>query len=499
MPRSSSTGFADAPAAPRSIVDTVAFALALTVVLGVVYAVIAKVALDAFPYSGDEYSTYLQAQLFAAGQLHAPAPAHIGWLRVDHVVIDQLVRSKYPPGASALLALGLRAGAVWLVAPVEAMIALVLVWSTTRRLLGARAGLVALVTLGIAPLFVYNSSTFYAHTAATMFLAGAFAAVAAWTRSRHTGHLALTGVAIGCAFLVRPSDGVLFGVAMLCFRDVRAVVVPAVCALPLVGVNLWYQAAQFGSPFTDGYHAYQPTFTALYGAATAAHPLSPRHLVSIVQWWNHLDIFRAIVVDWTIPGCAVVALVGALALKDHPMRKFSLAVIAVFAVVLLAMISDPDDGARPRYLSIVLIPLAFLTAAGFAPACEALAGRLGRPIQRALVAIAVVFALAQTGSVLQDQIPKLWLREGLYQATAAAHLTDAVVIVRARYPSRYARNGPWFQGVLYLSVPPDVTPDQVAAAYPGKAVWVAHEGVPWRLVRFTPQADVGMHAAHDAR
>ena len=483
MPRSSSTGSAD-PRAARSVVDSVAFALALTAVLGVAYAVISKVALDAFPYSGDEYSTYLQAQLFAAGQLHAAAPVHAAWLRVDHVVIDQLVRSKYPPGASALLALGLRAGAVWLVTPIEAVIALVLVWATVRRELGPRAGLVALVTLGVAPLFVFQAGTFYAHTAATMFLAVAFAAVAAWTRGRRTAWLALAGVAIGCAFLVRPSDGLLFGVALLCFRDVRAVVVPALAALPLVGVNLWYQAAQFGSPFTDGYHAYEPTFTALYGASTAAHPLSPRHLVSIVQWWNHLDIYRALVVDWTIPGCAVVALVGALALKGHPLRKLSLALIAVFAVVLLAMISDPDDGARPRYLSIVLIPLAFLTAAGFQPTCEALAARLGRPIQRALVAIAVVFALAQTGSILQDQIPKLWLREGLYQAVAAAHVHDAVVLVRARYPSRYARNGPWFDGdALYLSVPPDETPDQVAAAFPGKAVWEAHEGVPWRLVR----------------
>src|SRR5271167_4364787 len=59
---------------------------------GVVYALVALFALRAFPFSGDEYATYLQAELFARGLLHAPAPAHPELLRVDHVILDGWVR-----------------------------------------------------------------------------------------------------------------------------------------------------------------------------------------------------------------------------------------------------------------------------------------------------------------------------------------------------------------------------------------------------------------------
>src|SRR5579862_3485420 len=72
---------------------------------GVLYACVARYVLHAFPFAGDEYSVVLQAKLFAHGLLRAPAPAHTEWLGVDHVLVDQWVRSKYPPGMAALLAL----------------------------------------------------------------------------------------------------------------------------------------------------------------------------------------------------------------------------------------------------------------------------------------------------------------------------------------------------------------------------------------------------------
>lgn len=469
------------------LADSVVLAFALVVAFGALYAAIAYFALDAFPFSGDEYSLSLQGDLFARGLLHAPAPAHADWLRVDHVFVEQLVRSKYPPGGPALLALGARAGAAWLVTPIEATLALVVVWHATRRMLGARPALVALVVLGLAPLFAFHAASFYAHTPATLVLAVAFAAVAAWTRTRRDGWLVVAGLAIGAAFTIRPIDALLFGIAMVALRSPRAVIVTAASALPFVVVNLVYQDAQFGAPFTDGYAAYEPTMRALYGAASSRPQLSPLYLFDPIQQWHHLDIFRALVVDWTIPGTAVVAVVGALAIRrDHParqLRDFALAIIATFAVILLATIADPDDGARPRYLSITLVPLAVLAGAGFAPTAAALARWLGRRACIAVVAIAVVFGLGQLGAFLQDRIPKVWKREGLYRAAAGRVEPNAVVIVRAQYAHRYARNGPFFDRVLYLSVPPDVAAATVAGAYPGRPIWEAHEGEPWTLDR----------------
>jgi len=168
----------------------------------------------------------------------------------------------------------------------------------------------------------------------------------------------------------------------------------------------------------------------------------------------------------------------------RPMRTFSVALIATYVAALLLTIADVDDGARPRYLSIALIPVAFLTAAGFAPTCAALASRFGPRIRTTLVAIALVFAPAQLASFLVARVPQVWRREGLYRAVERAAVHDAIVVVRAAHPSRFARNGGLFnRSVLYLSAPATTSAETIATAFPGRPIWEAHEGEPWTLSR----------------
>jgi hypothetical protein len=321
-----------------------------------------------------------------------------------------------------------------------------------------------------------------------MFLAMAFAGIGAWCRSQRAVWMVLVGAAIGCTFLIRPIDALLFGAAMISLRSARAIVIAALSAIPFVLVSCLYQNAQFGSAFLDGYHVYQPTFAALYGSAAAANPILLSYLWNPVQLWNHIDIYRAFVVDWTVPGTALVALVGAFAIgREHrlrPMRTFSVALIATYVAALLLTIADVDDGARPRYLSIALIPVAFLTAAGFAPTCAALASRFGPRVRTTLVAIALVFAPAQLASFLVTRVPQVWRREGLYRAVERAAVHDAIVVVRAAHPSRFARNGGLFnRSVLYLSAPATTSAETIATAFPGRPIWEAHEGEPWTLSR----------------
>lgn len=468
------------------IADSTLLAFGLIVVFGVIYAVLARYALDAFPYSGDEYSLALQAELFAKGMLKATAPEHLEWLRVDHVVIDAFVRSKYPPGGPALVAIGARYGLAWIVTPIEGAVTLAIVWHTIRRFLGERPALVGLVTLGTAPLFMFDAASFYMHTPTVLFLAIGFAAIAQWTKSDGWLPLVLTGAALGCAFLIRPIDALLFGAALVVFKRWRVVVIPAISAIPFVVANLWYQKQQFGGWMTDGYHAYHDTFVALYGPSAGDNPFGFQHLIDPIQWWNHVDIFGQMSLQWTLPGTVIAALFGAYAIgkddKARKLRTFSVALIVVFCAALALMVSNPDDGPHPRYLSPLLIPLAFLTAAGFAPLCAAITARFGNRIRIIFVTCAVVFGLAQLGSFLQDRIPKVWKREGLYQAAQGLPY-GAIVIVRAQYPSRYARNGPFFTGVLYLSAPATTTAIDVAAAYPDRPIYEAHEGIPWTIER----------------
>jgi 4-amino-4-deoxy-L-arabinose transferase-like glycosyltransferase len=461
--------------------------LALIAAFGVIYAILSRVALQGFPYSGDEYSCFLQAELFARGLLHAPAPAHAELLRVDHVVIDAWVRSKYPPGTAALLAIGVRAGVPWLVTPVEAVVALVAVWRTTLAHLGARSALVSVVTLGICPLFALQAATYFAHTPTIMWLALALLAVSLWARTEASVWPVVGGAAIGCALLTRPADAAFFAAALLAFRSRRLLALTAVGVAPFLVLYFAYQAAQFGSPFTDGYHAYEPTFHAIYGESSG-NPLSLFYLVDPKQVANHMDVLRALVMEWTVPGTVLLAIVGARAIgPDHParrMRTFVVAIAAVTTGMLLVAIADPDDGARPRYLSTTLVTVAFLAGPGLDATLEALRGLVGARFARAAFVFAVLAGPVEVGSFLGRRIPDLWVRDGLYAQVEELGIARGVVVIRAEWPTRYARNGPFFdRPVLYLSAPAAMTVEQVAALYPGVPVYEATEARRWKVVR----------------
>jgi len=454
--------------------------LALVAALGAVYATFAHFALHGFPFSGDEYSYFLQAELFARGVLHAPTPAHPELLRIDHVLLSPWVCSKYPPGTSALLALGVRLGVPWLVTPVEGVIALLAMRAGARRLLGERDAFVAVAVLGGAPLFAFQAASFYSHTAAVMWLAIAFALAVAWTAEGGAWRMLVAGAAIGCAFLTRPLDAVLFGLALIALRSWRPVALAAAGAVPFVALLLGYQAAQFGSPFTDGYAAYQPEFTAIYGASTARPAFSPLNAVDPPQIWHHLDITRSFLVDWTVPGTVLLALFGWAALREDKRvggaRRLAGAVVAIFAVTLWVTIGDTDDGARPRYLTTTLLGLAWLAAPGWRRACDIAVSSLGRRTARVVGVVLWALPVVQLGAFVFERTPQLWVREGLAEGVARAGIERGVVVVRAKYPTRYARNGPFFdRAVLYVSAPPTTSADEVVAAFPGRDVYEAQE------------------------
>jgi 4-amino-4-deoxy-L-arabinose transferase-like glycosyltransferase len=463
-------------------------ACALIAFFGIVYASVAHFALHDFPFSGDEYSAFLQAEIFSRGLLHtvAPTPARYFW--VDHVIVDGIVCSKYPLGTSALLAIGVRLGIPSLVNPTEGVVTLGLVWATVRREFGDRAALVSVVTLGGAPLFIFHSATFFSHAPTTMFLAAALYCVSRWGHGQRDTWLVGAGAALGLAFLTRPFDAFVLGASLLALRSRRVLLFTALGGAPFAVVHLLYQSAQFGGAFHDGYHAYQPEFAEIYGASTAANNFSLAHLLSAEQQFYHLDIARSFLVDWTFPLSALVAVFGARSIgRGHPargLRDVLLALVAVTFSFLLCMFADPDDGARPRYVSSALLTVAVLAGPGWAVVHDQLISMVGLPVTRALVVIALAIAPIQVGSYLVQRLPLQWVREGLYTAVRDAGIESGLVIVRAAYPTRYARNGPFFdRPVRYLSVPNETSVDAVARTFGDVPIYEATEGTPWTLVR----------------
>jgi 4-amino-4-deoxy-L-arabinose transferase-like glycosyltransferase len=463
------------------------------VVAGVVYALLARFALLGVPFAGDEYSTVLQAEGFARGALKARAPPYADWVLVDHVVIDEFVRSKYPPGTAALLSLGVRVGVPWLVTPLEAVLALVAFWFATRVVFDARRAFLAVAFLAATPLFAYQAATFLSHTPTLLFAALATLAVARWARSRRDGYLVLFGLCVGCVFIIRPVDGALLGLSLIALGNLRALLVAGGSSMPFVALNLWYNKLQFGSPFTDGYTADIPSFVAIYGESGAASNIHPLHVVSPYQIFNHLGVLETFFAQWTVPGSALVACLGWVALRREqaagegqtaPLQRFFGVMIALFVAGLLLTFNEPDDSPRPRYLSMLVLPVAFLAAAGWSTAADFVERQLGRSRSWIVAAAIWIAPLFLIGAYLERRIPEVKVHASLFEELARNGVRSGVVILRAEWPTRYARNGMFFdRSPVLLSVPATVSAAEVSARFPGQAVHEAfepHGSNPWK-------------------
>jgi hypothetical protein len=465
----------------------------LIVCAGILYAVVARFALEGYPYSGDEYSTVLQAEGFARGVLKAPAPPYADWVAVDHVIIDQFVRSKYPPGTAALLSLGVRAGVPWLVTPLVGMLALLVFWLTVRRVLDERRAFLAVAFLAAMPLFAYQAATFLSHTPTLLFGALAVLAVVLWTRSGRDGWLVPFGIAVGCVWLIRPVDGALLGLSLIAFRSLRALLIGGASATPALALTLWYNKLQFGSPFIDGYVAGKPGFVAIYGESGATSNISLVHVLSPYEIWNHVAELQTFFFEWTVPGAALLACLGWVALRraqaagdgrTEPLQRFFGAMMVLFLVGLVLTFNEVDDSPRPRYLSLVLLPVSFLAAAGWDVAAAFIRQHLGRWASR-LVGVAIWIGPAfLVASYLEHRVPEVKVHTGLGEELARQGIHSGVVILRAEWPTRYARNGMFFdRSPLLLSVPASVSASQVAARFPGEPVYEAfepHGANPWK-------------------
>jgi hypothetical protein len=292
--------------------------------------------------------------------------------------------------------------------------------------------------------------------------------------------------------------------------------VAAASALPFVGLQLWFNDLQYGSPFIDGYEAYKRSFVAIYGVSGAAKNISLWNVVSPEEIFNHLAAFETLVFEWTVPGTALVALVGFVALRRAPageeggprtgdaggsghVHQFLAFMGVLYLAVLLFMYIEADDGPRPRYLTMELLPLSFFAAAGWPATCDLVRERTGRWMTRVVGAAMWIAPIFLVATYMEHRVPEEVVLAGLQETLNRAQITSGVVIVRAEWPTRYARNGMFFdRRPLLLSVSRDVTPSDVAARFPGEPVYEAFEPHgsnpwkhPWVVTRFLPAARPG--------
>jgi len=142
--------------------DLLAFLLSLAGVLATAF--VTDRIFEGVPHFEDEFAYTWQARVFADGHLYLPTPDYPQSFLVPFVVDYQEHRfSKYPPGWSLLLALGVRLGIRAWVNPLLAGLGVWLTYILGKRVFNAAVGLLAAALTLTSPFFLMNSGTLLNH------------------------------------------------------------------------------------------------------------------------------------------------------------------------------------------------------------------------------------------------------------------------------------------------------------------------------------------------
>ncbi len=320
------------------------------------------------PQSLDAWVQYFQARIFLSGRLVAPVPPSIAHFATLHAAMGERGWfTHFPPVQPALLALGLAAGAPWLVTPLAAAFLPAAVHRLGARTADERVARVAAGLVLLSPFAIAIDASAMNHLPAALCVALGLAAMPA-VAAGSAAEAAVLGGATGLLLGLRPLDATVLAalgavaVATAVARG-RWAVAPALGALGVAAAapTLVYNAATTGSPLTF-------TYSALWG------PGLNLGLGHAVPWGEALSLGRAVgnttldahqlnlyLLEWPLP----VTLLAAAALW----RRRGSDWLALDAAYLLGLVGalffyfHRDTLYGPRFLFSVVPPLLVLVAA----------------------------------------------------------------------------------------------------------------------------------------
>ncbi len=239
---------------------TSTFATVTAALATVIAAASAYYLLGGLPRLIDSFAQLLHARYLASGSASGPVSGDAAFWHIQQTVLTPNGWvSQYPPGHVALLALGLKLDAVWLIGPlcwgVAALFTTLALHELIENVAVARA---ASVLAALSPFGWVLSGTFMSHIPAAACASIALYCVARGWYGRLRYALG-AGAALGVLFTMRPLTAVALGIAACVFaltqRQARALAIALLGALPFVLVVAWYNQHFFGSALRFGYHA----------------------------------------------------------------------------------------------------------------------------------------------------------------------------------------------------------------------------------------------------
>jgi hypothetical protein len=423
-------------------------------------ALIALIALQAFPNSGDEYGYNYLASTFLHGRLwNQPWPADLQDVFRTYYIADLDGKrvSQYPPGWPGVLALFRLVHLAPLANACLGLAAAGFLWLALRRLRvpdGVRLG--CFLPGVLAPFALFTNASYFNHTLTAVALAAII-----WLDLRDTDRPALVnragiGLASSVLLTTRYETFLIAFVLLVGDRLLRAGrqglgrflvwgLPAALAALPITTLFLLYNWQVTGHPFETTLTWASPDTGYGLGANGIEGPHSLRQAFSHTVRW---------IMEWLAFVPVLMLPLYALALwrrvADRSLRWFDL----ILPVVVLFFFFYPDSGGfqyGPRYWYFGFVPLPVTVAAGLA-APDGF-WRIGRwrlePVRLAAIQLATCagFTLGYALFLhLQTEVRMLPLRVAATAPTPALVLIPDVAV---RYLSWQATPAPEVQGMDY--------------------------------------------------
>jgi Dolichyl-phosphate-mannose-protein mannosyltransferase len=422
---------------------------------------IGKFIFDDYPYSGDEWSYLLQAEIFSQGRLHANSPAHPRFFDVWGMVNNGKFYAWAPPGWPFLLTSGVLLQVPWLVNPVIGALTLLSVYRLGRLVYNAPVGLLAVFFMLLSPFFLLHSASYFAHSSSLLFISlFVFFCARGIERKAHRDFL-WAGLCGSMSFLIRPFDQMvafcplgayLLLLALRGHLAVRQVAWFAIGHGLGVILLLGYNFLQTGHPLTMGYHVGS-------GQSLFELHLPGRHFIG--EYLLHLLV-------WAFPLMPPLALLYSVWLgetwaKSPSERRWDALLLLMFLSNVLGYAFVPFHhwaGYGPRYYYASFFALALLGARGAIALLDRLKRRWpageGGGLGAAALGICSALSLFWVFPVkLADAHRSIVARQTLYEMVERMQLANAVIFIRYIggdfQPWNLTRNPPDFRGkVLYV-------------------------------------------------
>ena len=195
-------------------------------IVGVVLAILPFLAwhgLNPMPVDHDEVAYLLQAQIFALGRWASPGLPLPDFFGQAHMLVTPVLASKYPPGHSLLLALGVLVGAPGLLVFLLNAVRIGLVFALARRLADGVTALLTVMLLYLGNGQARYASSYYSELTSGTMLVAAWYCLWRWRDTRRVGWLLGVAVTLGWCAITRPWSAIAFAlpIGYLVLRDVR--------------------------------------------------------------------------------------------------------------------------------------------------------------------------------------------------------------------------------------------------------------------------------------